>query len=406
MEARIQTLGNVHEVSGPAAIVYPNPELVVGGYKGDPAKPHVVASNDVWIPSDVQSTAALSIYYAYERLMLFENSVFPDSRISWPRKVGFDVTSIGGGSNNAFYAAEDNDGDILDVTAILPYSGNGLAIAYNTGIIAHEHFHAHFYRIFGELLGRSSEGKSIDLNPHHLEKAKGCGISSKLSKYDVEKKTAHFQQAVNSMIFRGWNEGLADFYGALFTGANNFFDESLASDGQRDVGKPTDGIYTRKVFEYALERDISYGEGCNSLGLAYSMGTQVARRVAQHYAKKYDAKAPDFKEKVAIDFFKSLMNSRSKIREKYKDGELLTSWIFGVFEGPGKASEMDRKREMERAAKAIIEALGSMGKNKKRSDANVPTYQGTGSKKKGDQKDEEESATSKQAESSQNGTAE
>jgi len=61
---------------------------------------------------------------------------------------------------------------------------------------------------------------------------------------------------------------------------------------------------------------------------------------------------------------------------------------------------------MERAAKAIIEALGSMGKNKKRSDANVPTYQGTGSKKKGDQKDEEESATSKQAESSQNGTAE
>ena len=325
-EVQIQTLSDPKVASGPAAVVYASPILTRGGFTGGAAEPHLSESGRVWIPMDVSSSSALSVYYAFEKLQQFERSVFPKSMVSWPRKVAFDFNLLGGSVNNAFYTGQ------YDVTAIVPYNSGGLPVAFNSGIIAHEHFHAHFHALFAR---GSSEQPELHLHGQAAQAfATGrCGLDEKL--LTTDKSSPEFINAVNETIYRSWNEGLADFYAALVTGSTNFFDESLPGEGRRDVGVRDFTLATRYGFETRIENDLKVemsigrrSESCESLQYAYRQGSQVARLTYAYYLTKFDESSPSFKEDVAKDFFARLFDAQDSVKVRFSSPDLQPSWIL------------------------------------------------------------------------------
>ncbi|NCN95145.1 MAG: hypothetical protein GW917_00305 [Bdellovibrionales bacterium] len=233
---------------------------------------------------------------------------------------------LDGGVNNAFYTGR------YDVTAIVPYNSSGLPVAFNSGIVAHEHFHAHFHALFGSGFVESSE---LHL---HGQKAQAsatgrCGLDENI--VSTDKTSFEFIRTVNETIYRSWNEGLADFYAALVTGSTNFFDESLLGEGRRDVGVRDFRLASRLEFESWIENDIevemsigrSY-KSCESLQNAYRQGSQLARRTYAYYLAKYDKNSPSFKQDVAKDFFARLYESQSSMKARASSSNLQPSWIL------------------------------------------------------------------------------
>ncbi len=118
----------------------------------------------------------------------------------------------------------------LDVIGLLPYTLDGVPFAVNHGIVAHEHFHAHFQ-------------KQV-INP--LQIAEGIHVVSALENLfygalDVASAGAlnsadgaiEEPKYFNDIVMRGWNEGLADLYAALYTGQANFFTAAFPQSPNR-----------------------------------------------------------------------------------------------------------------------------------------------------------------------------
>lgn len=322
VEVKMETLPSPRVVQGPAAVVYENPQLSISGFSGNPAEPRLSQTDQVWIPLDVKSSSALSIYHSFERIKKFEESVIPEasSQLEWPRKVAFDLQILGGGFiNNAFYSGG------IDVTAVTSYQENGLPIAFNSGILAHEHFHAHFHRLVGEQVSLRLEKLFADpahAHAHGSEATPRCGLR-RVDSFEKGKENSEFNQIVNFFVMRAWNEGLADLYAALVTGNSNFVVKSLPSEVERKVDGQEGVLIPRNQFEKIVEADLfpqknSTQVGCRSLGVSYQMGTLIARKLHSLIELKFGGKTHE-DETLSLEArrngIKSLFHSLERVKE-------------------------------------------------------------------------------------------
>lgn len=344
-EVKMETLPNPRVVYGPAAIVYENPLLTASSFSGAPAEPRLTQSDEVWVPLDVKSSSALAIYYGYEQIQKFEARVIPEFKVSWPRKIAFDLQfSSGGFINNAFYMGD------ADLTVILPYESSGLPIAFNSGILAHEHFHAHFHQMIGKQVAVKMS-KYFDLAQSHLHGENlrpNCGLPV-FPREKANSGDEDFIQIINSYIFRGWNEGLADLYAALITGHTNFFDQSLNLNGLRKVDENPGIFKSREAFERALIRDLYPSEQkgeCETLGLAYEAGTQVARSLYENIIAGRKASITngvldlDVREEMVRSIFLKLNEISSTMSAQVSSERVGPAWILNQLLPAVRSSEV------------------------------------------------------------------
>lgn len=205
-EVRIPTLSDPYHVQGPAATVMVNPHATPR-FEGEPATAKLSRSGSLFIPNDVESGIALSVYSTFENLYFFEHRIFPESLVRWPRQVGIFFEDNPGQhrsleDNNAFYDLT------TDQYTILPFVGpSKTPMALNKGILAHEHFHSHFEMAIGQYFPNVTHLIRSD-----QEFAQVCPIDE--TGYQV-------------VTLRGWTEGLADFYGAIYAGRPDILSASL-----------------------------------------------------------------------------------------------------------------------------------------------------------------------------------
>jgi hypothetical protein len=199
---------------------------------------------------DAPSSLAIAVYANYERLYLFEQKIGTAKQISWPRRAGVDIRMTGlANKNNAHYYGE------IDSTAFLPYEMSGqfdrIPLSVNTGVIAHEHFHAHFQSVVTGPLGRKGDYQSAHPN------LGDAGI-------------------VNDFTMRGWNEGLADFFASVFTGSADFFSSSLpAISLARRLDGPLREMPDSSQFASSLIANQNNGPAL--MDFSYQEGTVLAR---------------------------------------------------------------------------------------------------------------------------------
>lgn len=277
-EVEIRTLGDPYELSGAAASIYVEAPLTLKGFDGRIAKPQLIRSHSVWVPSDALSSLAVATYAHFERLMQMDQALGAADHLSWPRSVGL-WTHLQNESgkrdhNNARYFG------VMDSIAIVPYSLSKVPLAANGGVLAHEHFHAHFQKLVLEPI--------YELN--HLQVAEAGERVDKL--YDVQlsqefSETGERDQGqplgiydYNWLVLRAWNEGLADFWGYAYSNDKSFmagsFTGNLSETRQLDLRwqeLPTSEVFQKSLLEAGTSQFGCQTRTCE----AYTIGTSIAR---------------------------------------------------------------------------------------------------------------------------------
>ena len=273
-DVSLSTLPDPYELSGTAAKIYFQSGMTAGGFEGPVARPQMTSSNGVCIPMNIESSAAVSVYAQFEKIMSYEIKLGTADMLSWPRRVGIDIaltTPDGNGHNNAHYFSEG------DTIAVLPYLLGGLPLGLNHGVIAHEHFHAHFQKqVMNELdrvliarpAGFSGFSNALDFLFYSLT----SGLKPTENIDDADLST---NRGLNNFVLRGWNEGLADLYGAIYTSNPGFFVESLPMLG--DARTLTEELRPLGTREDLLNYLRAVRTPSNLVGYSYSQGALVAR---------------------------------------------------------------------------------------------------------------------------------
>lgn len=262
-EVQLSTLVSPYELKGSAAEIFYQNSVSDQGFSGSPARPRLTRSGNVCVPMDTESSLALATYAHFENLQRFDQELNAAEQVSWPRKVGVDIhlrSPDGGIHNNAHYLSR------ADVTAVIPYSLNGLNLALNPGVLAHEHFHAHFQSQVNRPLNESLE----------------IVVGVKPSVEDIYSQEMNSAGSLNKFVLRSWNEGIADLYGAIYSGRADFFTVSLPNlEDRRDLNSPI-GFFQAGNALSELPR--GPGNPLSKVETAYSQGALLARvlyRIAQ-----------------------------------------------------------------------------------------------------------------------------
>lgn len=140
---------------------------------------------------------------------------------------------------------------------------------------------------------------------------------------DVSKMDFSSPKDYNAMVLRAWNEGLADFYAAVYTGAPNMMAASLGEMhglNARDVGGNFTGFAGHENFRDQLARGQhtnveARADWCQSTLCAYRQGTQLARWLYQFSGRN----GADVLAKVMANLPKLAETVRSAMDQRFMD---------------------------------------------------------------------------------------
>jgi len=322
--------------------IFVNPSLADGQMQSERANGHYLRNRDgVMVPTDYTSVEAAAIHAHLERLLKIDTEL--KAVANWPARIAIDVNVHSNGKrtvNNAFFAEE------LDALFVPPYTELDVPIAVNGGVLAHEHFHRIFQSMVFKRIGKggyfsrelqafrehafwseNSTGGSVEMvNGQPLDKdvhGQGKPQASQVAKY-------------NAFYLSALNEGLADFWGWVYTGDPNFIKPSLPKLGnfrsldqkpvERLASTPqllawTMGSVNGKAFTVGELKDRSY-----FVGTTYA---RFLREITQALAQSKDITRAD-RMKVAGALIEVLPEFADRAGKTVRAQELLNPNTFMI----------------------------------------------------------------------------
>ncbi|WP_374075451.1 hypothetical protein [Bdellovibrio bacteriovorus] len=304
-----------------------------------------------YIPANEITQQLVTVYAHMQRLAELDEELGASGVNKWPRDIGVAVKVKGGVRNNAFY-----DG-ATDSMLFVPYTQNGLPIAINGGILAHEHFHSLFYKLVlpespykGSVHDREEILKITDvqedLSTSTRQRLDVLPIESHMR---MDEGTLHFYY--HMAITRGLNEGLADFWGWMYTGDPDFIAQSLPGEKNARSLKVTDETSVNSLpSPEALQRSLKifYNSGDNkkmkeySIGFAYSLATQYSRflkRLTDIYAKDRGVEPLQARKEIAKVLIKTLPKIKSSFEGLSEDYYTSVQFVESLIEQLGELKE-------------------------------------------------------------------
>jgi hypothetical protein len=200
----IKNVSSLKEVSGSYVQFYYTPGSDNGGLVGGaPQAKFIRTGEDVYVPTDSVTQQMFSIYYHIQNLNDFNAEISLELKQTQPFYVGLNTQVSGGGDNSQNNAFFDGDSNAL---LFVPYNLQHIPISVNSGIIAHEFFHSIFFK---HML------KGFNLNQEAL----------------IQSAPNTDKFYYNQTLVRGMNEGLADYWGWLYTNDTDYISVSLPKFG-------------------------------------------------------------------------------------------------------------------------------------------------------------------------------
>jgi hypothetical protein len=347
-EIVLNTLSEVTRLRGSAAEVYFENGLDESGFHGTIAEPHVTRAGDTCVPTDVDSSLALSAYAQFEKLQDFERDLGSDTQISWPRKVGVNI-HLRGDPSDTHNQAKYFGGQ--DVITLLPYDRAGLPVAFNHGITAHEHFHSHFQKVVLNALkwARQVIGMGDLLIPQELQ------IGRMIDENESDTSSA---RGINNWVLRGWNEGLADFFAGVYTGRADFFVPSLSDTRilARRLDLPLHALATSEAFQESASK--ARGNEMALSSLSYGEGALLARLM---FALAHSGMAPprEFLSQVMFNLKALPEMANPEMSRQVLDGaSLLPVLLNGLPVNPRSCSLLRDSAGQERVTKGFAQCTG------------------------------------------------
>ncbi len=204
----LKNISSLKGVSGSYVQFYYAPGGGSGALTGSaPQSRFIRTGKDVYVPSDSITQQMFSLYYHVQNLNDFNAEISPELKQTRPFQIGLNTQVSGNastGTNNAFFDGESN------ALLFVPYTLDNIPISVNSGIIAHEFFHSIFFKhVLSEFNIRQES----------------------IMQASQDKKLASKVFYFNQTYIRGLNEGLADFWGWLYTNNTDYISISLPKFG-------------------------------------------------------------------------------------------------------------------------------------------------------------------------------
>ncbi len=286
-DVELNTIHNLENVSGDAAVFFDNVYFTRNSITGDSVKARFsITSDDVYIPTNFKSLNLITVYAHIEKLNELTNKAGGLDLLSLPRKIAVNphIRNLNE-LNNAFYLGTH------DATVITPYSEADLPTSMNGGILAHEYFHALFYpavmkQLYSEyeLISESVVKEDVIYN----NCINGGDVPAEIQITDAE---------LQKIFLRAINEGLADVWAWIYTGDNKFMGATFKiSSLARDLGSSFDHLPSMNGAKLDYEEIVRGLSTCKfrrnnlikgfSEGKWYFWGSRLARGVVKWWRTK------------------------------------------------------------------------------------------------------------------------
>lgn len=299
-EVELTTLDSPTRLKGSTASIHYRPTS--SGW-GPAAEPKLTKSGNVWIAENPESGMAISAYATMEAIRKWEATIDPSTQSIYPRTIVIDVEVRSRGEDLVNNAAYDGETDAI---LVVPYSRNGIPLAVNQGIMAHEHFHAqYFHRFYRAIYEKYIKGDKRSYN--------------------------------NRQVLDAWNEGLADFYAYAFTNQPRFMDASdlRFPSGATSLIRALDIAFESlsPIFMYTVDNkgtlQLNAKKDTCVTGSYYCLGTQVGRLL--HQMSQNDS---DKTMQLVRRVYQSLPSWEQKVDVNFTSKELSTNdFLRWTFEG-------------------------------------------------------------------------
>lgn len=354
----VELLGieDLQTVTGKFVRFFLSPRITNNTLHGRPAVARFIKNKSGdFIPANEITQQLVTIYAHTQKLAMLDEELGAGGVNQWPRDVGIGVRVKGSaGTNNAFY-----DG-ATDSMLVVPYTQDGLAIAINGGILAHEHFHSLFFKMVLKDEAKNdaaihSRDEFLQNNAIVHEDLAGRGRREKPVLIGDELDEATLLKFHRLALMRGLNEGLADFWGWMYTGNPDFIAQSLPKQKRVRSLEVSDlfGIYelpNKVVVRNNLELFHASGERTKFreyvTGYAYTVGTQFSRvlkRFTDIYSKERGIEDLAGRKEIAKVVIKMLPSLKSDLVEKkdafYSHEQFLQSFLKELGEMKKKECE-------------------------------------------------------------------
>ncbi|MBO9667738.1 MAG: hypothetical protein J7501_13105 [Bdellovibrio sp.] len=339
-------LDSLREVSGRFVRFFISPRIISDRLNGSAPQGRFIKNTDnKYIPANDMTQQMVTIYAHMQNLAQLDEDLGAAGVNHWPRDIGVGVRVAGGMKNNAFY-----DGKI-DAMLFVPYDKADLPIAVNGGILAHEHFHSLFYKLVIKSAASGSTLSDVGTGSIHDRQSflNAMGVVDSSLDADGEMRTrveigdvptarpaALSERRVKNYyataFMRGLNEGLADFWGWMYTGDPDFIATSLPSEKVNRTLKysaETNGALALIPMGQLRSAASLYNQYAKAdfdkymLGMAYNIGTRYARVMKKLTEVSAEARSVDalaMRKEVAKWIIKSLPTFKDDFAKSSADG--------------------------------------------------------------------------------------
>ncbi len=213
----LRKMEDLKRVSGGIATFYYAPKIDGSTVIGElPHARFIKTFDDVFVPVDSQSADMAAIYYHLQNLTALDASLGLARFNEGPRKVALSTRILKSDEwvrNNSFY---DQNSDAI---IFVDFQSQALPLTLNPGVVAHEHFHSLFSKLVVLPLIKSGE------------------ISESLKAFSATNKLRRDYE--DFVLFKSLNEGLADYWGWVYSRDEKFVSASIPAEQSRSLEKPS-----------------------------------------------------------------------------------------------------------------------------------------------------------------------
>ncbi len=283
---QVQGLNSLAKMDGSFAKFYVHPTNRGNSVDGrDPSLSFVKMQGGYYLPKNTFSLELASVYAHLEQLGHVDASLVTDSGLSlydlnsWPMKVGVRTLFPNPADDNpAFYSST------FDTMFFQSYTRSELPLQVNGGVIAHEHFHSLFQRVVLDPLAAQQSAETptgLALPPTKFSDFIFESELFKSLRFKKQNTSAPIAEendpnVAQPYLERGFNEGLADVWGWLYTKDPDFVGRSISGVlGVRSLTLNRAALFSMQSFVHHVETLIKVSEA-EPFRLSYELGTQNA----------------------------------------------------------------------------------------------------------------------------------
>lgn len=244
----LSTLRDPRKMIGSVIRVTLNPRFSRDGEVSEitPEAQYLVNADKQLVPTSTRSDELFTIYKIMEDLYKFDQATGVDQILNYPRILSIqERAKKANEKDDAFYSP------LYDRIVFLSYTGKKAPLAHNTGVIAHEHFHAIFNKIvnpISETIDDMNYDAKLNLHDESPTLAEQFSVSS----MEVETRAGF-----NYLILKSLDEGLADFWTNLQTDMSNSYVVSYMPEDQMEARAVQATIYPMDALP-VLKADLDF----------------------------------------------------------------------------------------------------------------------------------------------------